>query len=78
MLTVRRAADLARGRTGSSSDHDPDPNSGVIPDDPRGTTGDTGVNHRHRWILEQLSADVKSRRGDVQRQFKHSDRTGEA
>lgn len=69
---VRYAADVPRGRTGSSSDHDPDPDGGVIPDDPGDTNGDTWVNHRWRWILDQLSAGVESHRGDVERQFKRS------
>ncbi len=60
---VRWAGDLRRGRMGSSSDHDADPNGEAIPDEPRdhrNASGDTGVSDRQRWILEQLSAGVAS------------------
>ena len=58
-----------------SSNHDPEPNGGVIPDDPTDTRGNTGINHRQRRILEQLNAGVESRRGYVERLFKRSART---
>ena len=48
------------------------------PGDPRNTNDDTGVNHRQRWILEQLSAGVESRRGDVERQVQAISQDGEA
>lgn len=63
------------GKPGSSSDHDPGDNSGVIPDDPGDTSDDPGVNERQRWILEQLRAGVELRRGDVERRFKCSPKT---
>ena len=65
-----------RERTrGSSTDCDPGLKGGVIPDVPGDTSDDPEVNMGQRWILDQLRAEARLRRGDVEEKFRCSAKT---
>jgi len=46
-----------------------------MPDVPGHTNDDPGVNERQQWIVDQLHAGARLRRGDVENQFRCSAKT---